>query len=182
MRNVLSNTCGQEVMDSFLAEKEQSRGINKGFIIGIVAGVILIGAAIWMLSFRPSIDDQKAKVIETLYREGTPEFDRVTKDLVISTDDKTVESPNGFGVISMFIVGKIRNKGPKTITALEVNVSVVDVHNAVVKEKQVLVIPTQHPSIDPGETIPITLTLDGFDRKDDRANIRWKVIGLRTQS
>ena len=168
-------------MDSFLAEKEQGKGINNGFIIGVAVGVILIGAAIWMLSFRPSIDDQKAKILATLYREGTPEFEGVTKDIIISTDDNTVESPNGFGVISMFIVGKIRNKGTKTITALEVNVSVVDTHNTIVKEKQVLVVPTQRPSIEPGEIIPITLTLDGFNRKDDRANIRWKVVGLRTE-
>ena len=169
-------------MESFLGEKEEKKGLNKGFIIGIVVGVIAIAAGIWLLSFRPSVDDQKARILETLYREGTPEFDAVTKDIIISTDDKTVESPNGFGRISMFIVGKIRNKGTKTINALEVNVAVIDQQNAVVKEKNVLVIPTQRESVSPREIIPITLTLDGFDKKDDRANIRWKVTGLRTEN
>ena len=169
-------------MESFLGEKEEKKGFNKGFIIGIVVGVIAIAAGIWLLSFRPSVDDQKARILETLYREGTPEFDAVTKDIIISTDDKTVESPNGFGRISMFIVGKIRNKGTKTINALEVNVAVIDQQNAVVKEKNVLVIPTQRESVSPREIIPITLTLDGFDKKDDRANIRWKVTGLRTEN
>ena len=89
-------------MESFLGEKEEKKGINKGFIIGIVVGVIAIAAGIWLLSFRPSVDDQKTKITESLYREGTPEFDAVTKDIVISTDDdRTVESPNGFGRISM---------------------------------------------------------------------------------
>jgi hypothetical protein len=82
----------------------------------------------------------------------------------------------------MFIVGKIRNKGTKTINALEVNVAVIDQLNAVVKEKNVLVVPTQREKVSPGEIIPITLSLDGFDKKDDRANIRWKVIGLRTEN
>ena len=163
-------------------EKEEKKGINKGFIIGIVVGVIAIAAGIWLLSFRPSVDDQKTKILESLYREGTPEFDAVTKDIVISTDDRTVESPNGFGRISMFIVGKIRNKGTKTINALEVNVAVIDQLNAMVKEKNVLVVPTQRDKVSPGEIIPITLTLDGFDKKDDRANIRWKVTGLRTEN
>ena len=169
-------------MESFLDEKEEKKGINKGFIIGIVVGVIAIAAGIWLLSFRPSVDDQKTKILESLYREGTPEFDAVTKDIVISTDDRTVESPNGFGRISMFIVGKIRNKGTKTINALEVNVAVIDQLNAMVKEKNVLVVPTQRDKVSPGEIIPITLTLDGFDKKDDRANIRWKVTGLRTEN
>ena len=170
-------------MESFLGEKEEKKGLNKGFVIGIVIGVIAIAATIGLLlSLRPSVDDQKAKILEGLSRSGTPEFDAVTKDIIISTDDRTVESPNGFGRISMFIVGKIRNKGTKTINALEVNVAVIDQLNAVVKEKNVLVVPTQREKVSPGEIIPITLSLDGFDKKDDRANIRWKVIGLRTEN
>jgi hypothetical protein len=170
-------------MEAFLGEKEEKKGLNKGFVIGIVIGVLAIAAAIGLLlSLRPSVDDQKAKILEGLSRSGTPEFDAVTKDIIISTDDRTVQSPDGFGRISMFIVGKIRNKGTKTINALEVNVSVIDQLNAVVKEKNVLVVPTQREKVSPGEIIPITLSLDGFDKKDDRANIRWKVIGLRAEN
>jgi uncharacterized repeat protein (TIGR01451 family) len=33
----------------------------------------------------------------------------------------------------------------------------------------------------PGETIPITLTMDGFTKDDDRANIRWKVTAIKTK-
>ena len=170
-------------MEAFLGEKEEKKGLNKGFVIGIVIGVLVIALAIGLLlSLRPSVDDQKAKILEGLSRSGTPDFDAVTKDIIISTDDRTVESPNGFGRISMFIVGKIRNKGTKTINALEVNVAVIDQLNATVKEKNVLVVPTQREKVSPGEIIPITLSLDGFDKKDDRANIRWKVIGLRTEN
>lgn len=168
-------------MESLLGEKEEKKGINRGFLIGILVGVIAVAVGIWLMSFRPSVEDQRAKILEGSYREGSAEFEAVTKDIVISTDDKTVESPNGFGSISMFIVGKIRNKGKKTINALEVNVAVIDQLNAVVKEKRVLVVPAQRERLDPGEIIPITLTLDGFDRKDDRANIRWKVTALRTE-
>ena len=83
--------------------------------------------------------------------------------------------------ISMFIVGSIRNKGPKTITALEVNVSVVDLQNNVLKQKSVVVVPVQHPQIEPNETIkPVTLSLEGFDLKSERANIRWKVTAVKT--
>lgn len=168
-------------MESFLGEKEEKKGINKGFVIGISVGVIAIALAIWLMSFRPSVDDQKAKILESLHRDGSPEFAAVTKDIVIVTDDRTVESPNGFGAISMFIVGKIRNKGTKTINALEVNVAVVDQSDVVVKEKRVLVVPGQIERVEPGEIVPITLSLDGFNKKDDRANIRWQVTGLRTE-
>jgi hypothetical protein len=59
-------------------------------------------------------------------------------------------------------------------------VAVVDQFNQVIKEKRVLVVPTQQEQLSPGESIPITLTLDGFDSNDDRANIRWKVTAIRT--
>lgn len=170
-------------MDTFLGQNEEKKGINIGFVIGIAVGVIAIAAAIWLLSFRPPVEDQKAIILEGAYREGSPEFDQVTKDIIISTDDRTVQSPNGFGRISMFIVGNIRNKGAKVITVLEVNVAVVDSFNAVVKEKRVLAVPSpQAETLGPNETIPITLSLDGFDKTDDRANIRWKVTAIRTDN
>jgi len=168
-------------METFLGQNEEKKGINKGFIIGIVVGVAAIAVVIWLMSFRPSVQDQMATILDGSYREGSPEFDEVTKDIIISTNDRTVESPNGFGNISMFIVGNIRNKGTKAINALEVNAAVVDQFNNVVKEKRVLVVPGQRESLGPNETIPITLSLDGFDKKDDRANIRWKVTAIRTE-
>jgi len=80
----------------------------------------------------------------------------------------------------MGITGRVKNKGDKTIDGLEVNVAVVDQFNQVLKEKRVLVVPTQQALLAPGEAIPITLTIDGFDKNDDRANIRWKVTAIRT--
>ena len=169
-------------MDAFLGQNEEKKGINMGFVIGIAVGVIAIAVAIWLLSFRPPVEDQMARVLEGSYYEGSPEFEQLTKDIIIVTDDKTVQSPNGFGRISMFIVGKIRNKGTKVISALEVNVAVVDSMEAVVKEKRVLVVPEQRERIEPNEIIPIKLSLGGFDKKDDRANIRWKVTAIRTEN
>lgn len=167
-------------MEQFLEEKKtEKKGFNWGLLIGAVAGVALIGAALWIISLRPPVEDQRAQVLENALREGSPEFAELTKDIIIATDDKTVESPTGLGSVSMFIVGKIRNKGSKAITALEVNVSVVNQQNEVLKEKRVLAVPEQHVSLPPNETIEVTLALEGFPPKSDRANIRWKVTALR---
>ena len=152
----------------------------KGYVIGAVIGLIVIGALIFIATRRPSMEDQAAAILEGSHREGSPEFDEITKDIIISTGDNTVESPNAFGSISMFIVGKVKNKGDKMIDGLEVNVAVVDQFNEVLKEKRVLVVPTQQAQLGPGETIPITLSLEGFKKNDDRANIRWKVTAIRT--
>lgn len=164
-----------------LEQTEEKKGVNKIMIIGGLVGVVLIAAAIFAMSFRPSMEDQMASILEGSFREGSPEFERITKDIIISTDPRTVQSPNAFGKISMFITGNIRNKGTNIINGLEVNVAVVDQFNVVLREKRVLVVPTQRERLGPEETIPITLSLDGFDKNDDRANIRWKVTAIRIE-
>lgn len=152
-----------------------------GYIVGIVVGLIIIAVGIAVLSRQPSMKDQEAAILEGSVLEGTPEFEQLTKDIIISTSPDTVQSPNAFGTISMFIKGKVRNKGQKVIDGLEINVAVVDQFNQVVKEKRVLAVPKQHPTLDPGTMVDVTLTIDGFKKDDDRANIRWRVTAIRTQ-
>ncbi|MEO7539823.1 MAG: hypothetical protein ABIV21_07330 [Pyrinomonadaceae bacterium] len=166
-------------MDDLFTPKKEKRGINKVFILAALVGIVAIGAVIWLLSIRPSIDEQTSRILEGAFREGTPEFEQLNKDVIISTDDKTVESPTGMGTISMYINGKVRNKGTRTINVLEVNVAVVTQFNQPLRERRILVVPVQQSVLAPGETIPITLTVDGFTKDDDRANIRWKVTAIK---
>ncbi len=161
-----------------LFKPAEKRPVNRLLIGGIIIAVIAIGAVIFLLSFRPSMPDQTAKLLEGAYRDGSPEFAAITKDIICS-DDNTVWSPTGMGTISMYIKGKVYNKGTRAITALEVNVGVVTQQNEVLREKRVVVVPVQQPELAPGQTIPITLTLDGFDRHDDRANLRWRVTAIK---
>jgi hypothetical protein len=167
-------------MDDLFKPEEKKRGINKVFVGGLIFALVAVAAVIGVLSLKPSMEEQTAKILEGTLREG-PEYDALNKDIVISTDDGTVQSPTGMGTISMYINGKIRNKGTRTITALEVNVAVVTQFNVVLRERRILVVPVQQPSLGPGEIIPITLTLDGFAKDDDRANIRWKVTAIKAK-
>ncbi len=169
-------------MDDIFKPEGKKRGVNSIFLIGVIVGVLAIGGAIYLLSFKPPMAEQTAKLLEGSYREGSPEFAALNKDIIIATDDNTVESPMGLGTVSMFIKGKVRNKGTRNISTLEVNVAVVTQKNEVLREKRILVVPIQQPILAPDQTIPITLTLDGFDRKDDRANIRWKVTAIKADN
>jgi len=166
--------------DPIFDQVEQKNLNLRGYVIGAVVGLVIIGAVIFIATRRPSMEDQAAAILEGSSREGSPEFDAITKDIIISTSDNTIQWRNAFGSTSMGITGRVKNKGDKTIDGLEVNVAVVDQFNQVLKEKRVLVVPTQQALLAPGEAIPITLTIDGFDKNDDRANIRWKVTAIRT--
>ena len=169
-------------MDELFNTEKEKKGINPVFVVGILVGLVLIAGAIWLLSRTPSMEEQTAKILQGSFREGSPEFAELNKDIIISTDQGTVQSPTGMGTISMYINGKIRNKGSKTISVLEVKVAVVTQFNDVLRERKILVVPVQQPVLGPDQTIPITLTLDGFTKDDDRANIRWKVTAIKSAS
>ena len=166
-------------MEDLFTPTKAKRGVNKIFILAALIAIVLIGGAIWLLSMRPSIEEQTNRILQGAFREGSPQFEELNKDIIISTDDKTVESPTGMGTISMYINGKVRNKGTRTINVLEVSVSVVTQFNEVLRERRILVVPVQQSLLGPGEIIPITLTVDGFSKNDDRANIRWKVTAIK---
>ena len=167
-------------MESLLEKREKPKSSKGVFVVGALIGVAAIALLIWF-SAGPTMQEQMSNFLEGSYREGTPEFEKLTKDIIISTSDKTVESPNAFGSISMYITGIILNKGEHTLNGLEVRAAVVDQFNRVLKEKRVLVVPTQRSRLGPGEEIEVTLSIDGFKKEDDRANIRWKVTAIRTE-
>ena len=167
-----------EIMESLMA-KAENRGISKTLIISFIVALLIIAGVIFLLSRKPPANEQMAQLVASAFHEGTPEFNDLAKDIIISTDDRTVESPTGLGTISMYIYGKIRNKGKKTIEILEVNAAVITQFNQVLKEKKILVVPVQQATLEPDQTIPITLALEGFAKDDDRANIRWKVSAIR---
>src|SRR4051794_33413128 len=105
-------------MDDIFGAKEEKRGINKAFLGAVVVALAAIGLIVWLLSFRPSMEEQTARILAGSFQPGSSEYDELNKDIIISTDPETVQSPTGMGTISMFIKGKIRNKGTHTITAL----------------------------------------------------------------
>jgi hypothetical protein len=168
--------------DELFTVDKGKRRINPIFVAGAIVGLVIVGGAIWWLLRTPSYDDQTARILEGAYRAGSPEFAELAKNIQIARDDNnTVESPKGTGKISMYIRGNITNKTGKTITVLLVNVSIINQQNQSIRDKDVIVVPVQQASIPPGETVPITCTLDGFDRKDDRANINFKVTAVKVE-
>lgn len=167
-------------MDSFLEEKTEKGGTSKIFIVGaLIAIVAVVGivAGVYML---PTPAEEKEAILENAFREGSPEFDNYTKEIVVTTDTANLkELYTGLGDIIMQIGGKIRNKGDRTITGLEVSVGMVNSKNELIKDKKVLVIPREYPELKPGELIDVLINIPGFSPDDDRANARWKVTAIK---
>lgn len=157
--------------------------MNKNFLTAILVAVLLVAGGILLIwKFQPSMQEQQEQALTGAVREGSPEFDAITKRIVAENDeDKTWFSPVGTGGIMMNIAGKIRNNGDKTLTGLEIKVAVLDSFGKVVKDNTLLVVPNQQKKLEPKSEMNVVVRIDGFKQDDDRARIQWKVTAIKTQ-
>src|SRR6185369_1288990 len=125
---------------------------------------------------------QQEQALSGALHEGSPGFDVLTKRIVAENDeDNTWSSPIGTGYVMMQIAGKIRNNSDKTISGLEINVSVLDSFDKVVKDNTLTIVPTQQKKLAPKQEMDVKVRIDGFKPDDDRARIRWKVTAIKTE-
>lgn len=170
-------------MENLTANPEPKKGMNKTFVVAFAIGALLIGAAIWgLLQFRgATMQEQKSQMLEGAFKEGTPEFDALTKRIVVETDEVT-QAMTPLGAIVMTVRGRVRNNSDKVVTALELKLSVIDVSRNPVKEKTVVVIPNEKfDRFDPRQEMDVTVSMDGFKQDDDRAGTRWKVTAIKVE-
>ena len=169
-------------MESLERHNEPKRSNNKTFIFALLAGILLVAGAIGLWSLKPSIAGIEEEALTGAHREGSPEFEELTKRILVKPDmNRTTESPTALGTIMMSIPAVIHNRSDKTLTTLEVNVGVIDQKGKVIKEKTYLVVPREQPFLGPNQAVSTTAVVEGFQRDDDRANVKWKVTAVKTE-
>lgn len=169
-------------MENFLQEKKEPRSINKVLVGALLAAAALVIGAVWLLTLMPTAEDQIQQQMAGAFYEGSPEFEAYTRNIIITTDfDRTTEGRLPLdGSIQMDINGTLRNRGNKPINLLELNVGVIDRQNKVIKEKKILVVPTNKlTQLGANEMMNVSAQISGFTDKHDRANVRWKVTAIR---
>lgn len=170
-------------MDTFLQDEKKDKGSNKTLLLAILAAILIVAAGIGLYISIPKHEEQKQQHLEGAFLEGTPEFEALTKKIAIQNDDNnTIQSPTGLGTITMFTRSKVRNMSDKTLTALEVRVSILDQMGKVIKDKKMLVVPTDKiKDFPPNSDIFIEIPVEGFSKDDDRARVQWKVTAIKVQ-
>lgn len=156
------------------------KGSNKLLWVGLGIGLIVVLAAVALVSLSPSATQVDQQVLEGAFREGSPEFETYTKKVVARTnEDQTTKSGTAVGTIVMSISGAIRNITGKTLTGLELKVTVVDLAGTPLKEKTVIVIPRQQERLENNQSMPVRVNIEGFESDANIANIRWKVTAIK---
>lgn len=169
-------------MKSFDQQDAPKKGINKTFIIALIIAVLSAAAIIWATTLLPASEETKTETIENAVREGDPEFEALTKKIIIyNNPDRMTQSRTGMGTILMNLTGTIKNITGKTLTGLEIKVGMIDSKKEIIKDKTLIIIPKEIEQLENGETREVTVSIDGFKKDDDRANAYWKVTAIRTE-
>lgn len=157
--------------------------MNKTLILALIIAIVLVGGGVGLLlKLQPTAEEQRQMILEGALREGMPEFEAMTKKIIAENDEEnTWQSPLGTGGIMMNVAGKIRNLSDKTLTGLELRVSVLDTFGKPVKERTLIVVPTQKEKLEPTGEMNVVVRFDGFRQDDDRARIQWKVTAIKTE-
>jgi len=181
--NFLRKHLSNKIWTPELPEGDSKKSVNKSFLVAILIAVLLIGGGILLIwKLQPSMQEQQEQVLAGALREGSPEFDALTRRIIAETnEDETIQSPVGTGFVMMQIAGRIRNNSDKTLTGLEIKISVIDSFGKVIKDQTALVVPNQQKKLAPKGEMKVSVRIDGFKPDDDRAQIRWKVTAIKTE-
>ncbi|MDQ4120993.1 MAG: hypothetical protein M3209_06070 [Acidobacteriota bacterium] len=169
-------------MDSITQGNLKENKKNPVFLAVMGIGTLVVaGLLVWLL-LTPTPQVNTTPRLEGALREG-PEFEELKRKIVIDrNEDFTTEQRSLSGDLSMSLVGVVRNFTGKALTGLEVVGSVVDKDGNVVREKTAIVLPNDRQQrIDPNKTMPFTLIVSGFEQKDDRANFKFQISGLKVE-
>lgn len=152
---------------------------RKNVIIGVaVISALIIGGLFYFL-MRATGGGATQPTLQGAIRPGTTEWDQYRSKIVLDPPEAD-EARRPLGDIVMTLRCTVRNFTGQTLRGLEVKGTVVESEGNPVKERAVVVIPTdRQPELGPNKTMTAVVVLEGFKESDNRANIKMDVSGFR---
>lgn len=144
-------------------------------IVAVVAAVIL--AVLFYFLMRASTTRPPDPLLPNAMRAGSAEWTTHASKIHLDTPEAT-EAKRALGDWVMNLTTTVRNFTGRTITGLEIKAAVVNRQGQPVRERTVVVIPTQQPELEPNRTMLVAIQLEGMTDADERANIKMEVTGF----
>ena len=179
-KGVMGNYNSQpQTMPTTDPETIRADDARRRVIIGVaVIAALAIGALIYFL-LRATGGGAPPPTLVGAIRPGSPEWTQYQPKLVLDPPEAD-EAPRPLGDIVMTLRTVVRNFTGRTVDGLEVKGTVVDYQGQPVKERTLIVIPTQRqPELGPNKTMVASVVIEGFKESDIRSNIRMEITGFR---
>ncbi len=146
-------------------------------IVAVVAAIIL--AALFYFLMRASTSRPPDPLLQGAIRSGSNEWTLYASKIHLDAPEAT-EAKRALGDIVMDLQTNVRNFTGRTLTGLEIKGSVVNRQGQPVRERTVVVIPTQQqPELEPNRTMFVVISIVGMTDADERANIKMEVTGFK---
>ena len=152
---------------------------RKNVIIGVaVISALIIGGLFYFL-MRATGGGSPQPTLQGAIRPGTAEWNQYRSKIVLDPPEAD-EARRPLGDIVMTLRCTVRNFTGQPLRGLEMKGTVVDSEGSAVKERAVVVIPTdRQPELGANKTMTAVVVLEGFKESDNRANIKMDVSGFR---
>lgn len=171
------------ITEQNLNKRERSRNIP--FIVAGLVAVLLIAGLFIYFRTRPApaplTGGPPQQRLEGALRAGSPEFEQAKGRIGVDNPEGT-EGGRVVGDIVMTLTTTVRNFTGRTISGLEMRAAVVDLEGKPIKERYVIVVPNAGKNItemEPNKVLPVSVTIEGFNKSDVRANIQMEVTGVK---
>lgn len=147
-------------------------------VVAVIAAVAIAGLFYGLMRFAGGGQNGPVR-LQGGFRAGSPQFDANKANIVLD-DPEATEAKRALGDITMTLSTTARNLTGKTLSGLEIHAAVVDYDGKPVKERTVVVVPSQlHPELPPNKTLQVNVGLDGMSDSDARANIKMDVTAFK---
>jgi len=147
-------------------------------VVAVIAAVAIAGLFYGLMRFAGGGQNGPVR-LEGGYRAGSPQFE-ANKPNIVLDDPEATEAKRALGDITMTLSTTARDLTGKTLSGLEIHAAVVDYNGKPVKERTVVVVPSQlHPELPPNKTLQVNVGLDGMSDTDARANIKMDVTAFK---
>jgi hypothetical protein len=156
---------------------EDSR--RKLIIVVAIIAALVIAVFFYFLMRASSSGGNVDPVLEGAIRAGTPEWEQDYSKIVLD-EPEADEAKRALGDIVMNLQTTVRNFTGRTLSGLEVRAAVVDHQGKAVKERTLVVVPSNRQrELESNKTMVVAVRLDGMKDTDDRANIKMEVTGFK---
>jgi hypothetical protein len=166
-------------MASSERQAESAEGPRRTVIIAVaVISALAIGILFYFL-LRATGGGSPQPTLQGAIRSGSPEWEQYRPKIILDPPEAD-EARRPLGDIVMTLRCTVRNFTGQTLRGLEIKGTVVDYEGKPVRERTVVVIPSERqPELGANKTMTAVVVLEGFKESDNRANIRMDVSGFR---
>jgi hypothetical protein len=145
-------------------------GAITSFVVLITAGILHLAAT------RPYGGRIVEPRLEGAIRRESPAFEQLTGQLVVERlTAQAARAPHD----AVEINATVRNTTGRTVTGLELRGAMLDATNSPLRERTEVVVPTRQSALEPGETINVSLLLEGIRPEAEVPVPLVEVTGVR---